>query len=159
MISCRHTGGNIRRNEPEGSGTESGIDPVLRLIRAFVAVLGVIAVVIGILYAARTLHLIYSALSNPESLRSILDRWASAVGGKELDVVIAGDTYRAAGVVAIVVLGAGAVVLAWMSMGLIMTGTKVVFWALGNRRAIKEAPGQPFGPGGPSTEGGDRETP
>jgi len=90
MICCRHTGGNIRRNEPEGSGTESGIDPVLRLIRAFVAVLGVIAVVIGILYAARTLHLIYSALSNPESLRSILDRWASAVGGKELDVVIAG---------------------------------------------------------------------
>jgi hypothetical protein len=148
----------MRRNEPEGSGVESGIDAVLRLIRAFVAVLGVIAIIIGILYAARTLHLIYRALSSPESLRSILDRWASAVGGKELDFVIAGTTYHAADVVAIVVLGAGAVVLAWISMGLILTGTKVVFWALGNRRAIKEVPAQPFGPGGPSTEGGDRET-
>jgi hypothetical protein len=139
------------------------MDAFLRLIRAFVAVLGVTAILIGMLYAARTLHLVYSALSSPETLRSVLDRWASAVGGKELDFVIAGTTYHAADVVAIVVLGAGAVVLAWISMGLILTGTKVVFWALGNRQGIKKVPTRPFGrgsgPGGSSTAGGDTEPP
>jgi hypothetical protein len=153
----------MRRNEAEGSGTEFSMEALHQVIRAFVGILGVIAIIIGLLYAARTFHLIYSALSGPEAMHSIVARWASAVGEKEFDFVISGNTYHLANAVAIVVLGGGAVVLAWISMGLILTGTKVVSWMVGERQAIKEILTHAFGPlgrpSGPPAEGGGGQSP
>lgn len=132
--------------EPPSHGVAFSMESLLQGIRAIAAVLGVIAVIIGVVYATRTFHLIYTALSGPETFQASLDQWASAVGGKELDVVIDGSTYPGAKIVAIIVLGGGAAILAWISMGLIVTGAKAICWTLGDREAVKKILVHAFGP-------------
>jgi len=120
---------------------------LLQIIRAVSAGLGVIAITIGLIYVTRIFSAVFSALQGPETFQGLLDKWIPAVGGDELDIVTSGGaTYHTARLVAIIVLGGGSVVLAWISMGLILTGAKIVSWTLSDREAIKRMLVYAFGP-------------
>jgi hypothetical protein len=103
----------------------------LQVLRAISTILGVAAILTGLVFGVRMFVLILGALRDPEAFQPLLTKWATTVGGEELDIVISGNTYHCARVVAVIVLGAGSVVLAWISMGLMMAGAKVVSWMLG----------------------------
>jgi hypothetical protein len=91
-------------------------------------------------------------LHAPQSFSAHLDQWIAAVGGAQLDFVIAGTTYHSANIVAIMVLGGGVTILAWISIGLVLAGAKMVSWTLGDREAIKKILAYAFGPDKKSTK-------
>ena len=138
----------MRDYKREDSGLGFSTDSLLRLVRAGAAFLGVAAIAIGIVYAMRIFNLIYTTLSGPETFQTHIEKWAPAVGGKELDFIISGNTYHGANIVALVAIGGATAILAWISMGLMVTGAKVVSWTLGDREAIKKMLVHAFGPGG-----------
>jgi len=121
------------------------VQSLLQLIRAAGAILGVIAIVIGLMYVTRIFALIYGALHAPANFDAHLEQWITAVGGEQLDIVVAGTTLHCANIVAIMVLGGGVCILAWISIGLVLAGAKIVSWTLGDREAIKKILASAFG--------------
>lgn len=136
----------MRDDMRENNGFTFNMQSFLQLIRATVAILGIIAIIIGLTYATRMFGLIYTTLQAPEAFQVHLDTWVAAVGGEELNIVVEGTTYPGARVVAIIVLGGGAAILAWIAMGFIRTGAKTVSWILGDREAVKKILLHAFGP-------------
>lgn len=122
------------------------LQSLLQIVRAVGAILGVIAIAIGLVYATRIFALVFAALHSPEAFQAHLDKWVTAVGGGELDVAIGGTTYHGARIIAIMVLGGGAFILMWISMGIILAGAKTVSWTLSDREAVKKVLAQAFGP-------------
>jgi hypothetical protein len=140
----------------EGFGV--GLQTLPQIMRAVGAVLGAIAILIGLVYATRVFGMVITTLHNPEAFQAYLDKWATAVGGAELDVTIDGTTFHCAREVGIMVLGGGTVILGWIAMGFMVAGAKIVSWTAGDREAVKRLLAQAFGstgrpgqnkPGGP----------
>ena len=125
----------------------SGIGVMGRLLRVFATLLGIVAIVVGLVYAVKIFDLVYSNLSAPADFQGVLTQWASAVGGEELDFVHEGGRVPLANIVAILVVGGGTLVLAWVAMGIMLTGAKIVSWTAGDRDAVKKILTHAFGPG------------
>jgi len=138
-------------------GNSFSMHTVLQILRAMSAVLGIVTIIIGVIYAAQIFSLLARALQEPDSIHTYLEIWTEAVGGDELDIVIDGTIYPCANAIAITVLGGIAVCLAWISMGLILTGAKVVSWTLSDREAVKKILKHAFGgEKAPKTEAGGK---
>lgn len=129
----------------EEVGALFSMQSLLQLIRAAAAILGIIAIIMGLVYVTRIFGLILGVLNAPGNFDALLAQWIKAVGGEQLDVVVAGTTLHCANIVAIMVLGGGATILAWISMGLILAGAKIVSWTLGDREAVKKMLASAFG--------------
>jgi len=113
------------------------MDSMLKVIRAIGAILGIVAIVIGLVFATRLFTSVLAALRSPESYQAYIAMWTDAVGGEELSVVIAGQTYRCANVIAIMILGFGVTILACIAMGLMQMGAKTISCTLGDKEAVK----------------------
>ena len=85
-------------------------------------------------------------LRAPEVFQAHMGKWVAAVGGAQLDVVVGGIVVHGAAIFAIFILGGGAAILAWISMGLILAGAKTMSWILGDREAVKKLLVHAFGP-------------
>ncbi len=135
----------MREYEIQNSGPSFSVQSLLQLIRAAAAILGVLIMIIGVVYVTRIFAWIFGVLHDPDSFGANLNQWVAAVGGAQLDFVAPGITYHSANMVAIMVLGGGVVILAWISIGLVMVGAKIVSWTLGDREAIKKILADAFG--------------
>ncbi len=135
----------MKEDGQEDIGSLFSVQSLLQLIRAVGSILGVIAIIIGLVYVTRIFALILGVLNKPESFDTLLDQWIKVVGGEQLDVIIAGTRFHSANLIAIMVLGGGVSILALISMGLILTGAKIVSWTLGDRDAIKKMLASAFG--------------
>ncbi len=135
-----------RLEDQEGCvfGTPEALGSGARLIATG---LGILAIVIGLYCSTKIFFGIYDVLRNPEGFQAIHGQWIEAVGGKELSVQINGDEYPVANLVAILVLGLGALVLAWIAIAVMVTGAKIVSWTSSDREAIKKILAHAFGPG------------
>lgn len=143
------------RADENTEGASFSMESLHQLIRAAGGVLGIITIIIGLVYAMRMFNLILGALGDPEGFQVKLEKWNVAVGGDELSIVIAGVTYQCAQPVAILVLGIGAIVLAWIAMGFIRTGAKIISLTvpvLGDREAVKKILVHAFGAGKTPTQ-------
>ena len=141
----------------ENAGFSFSTQSLLQVIRAVGGGLGVIAIITGLVYATRMFTVIFTALHSPEVFQAHMGKWVAAVGGEQLDLVIGGIVIHGASIFAIFVLGGGATILAWISMGLILAGAKTLSWILGDREAVKKLLVHAFGPEGkpePSKPGG-----
>ena len=118
---------------------------LLQVLRAVGAGLGVVAIITGLMYATRMFAVIFNALHAPEVFQAHMEKWVAAVGGAQLDVVIGGIVIHGASIFAILVLGGGAVLLAWIAMGLILAGARTMAWILGDREAVKRLLVHAFG--------------
>ena len=136
----------MRDHRVDDDGLSFDMQSLLQLIRAAGAILGIIAIILGLTYATRMFGLILDTLHGPEAFQVHLDKWVAAVGGDELNLVIGGATYHGARGVAIMVLGGGVAILAWISMGFILAGAKTVSWTLSDREAVKRLLIHAFGP-------------
>lgn len=127
---------------------DSGMSTLARFLRIAATVLGIVAIVIGLVYATRIFEAAYSNLRAPEGIEGLLDRWEAAVDEDDLTFNIDGERHSFARVVGIVVLGMGGVVLAWLAMGIMVTGAKIISLTAGDREAVKKILTHAFGPAG-----------
>jgi len=130
------------------TGASSNLQPLLQLIRSAAAILGVIAIAVGLFYATRVFGLVFDALNNPEVFQATLDKWVTAVGAKELDIAIEGTStvIHGARPLALATLGGGCFILAWISIGITLAGAKIVAWTLSDREAVRQLLTAAFGP-------------
>jgi len=122
------------------------MDSLLSLMRIIATGLGVITIVIGLFYLTRIFAMVYEGLHAPNSFEIVFARWADAVGGRSMDLVINGNTVPCANILAIAVLGGGMLMLCWITMGVIFTGAKIVSWTAGDRDSIRRILTHAFGP-------------
>jgi uncharacterized membrane protein len=115
----------------------TGLDLFKQVIRAAGGMVGVIAMVTGLVYAAKILKLLYDALSAPEGGQPIL-ALAELLGGAELVVPCEAGNVPLAVPLAVVLLVAALLVMGWLALGLITTGAKVIAFCLTEREAMKD---------------------
>ena len=142
----------------EDSASSFNLQSFLQLIRACGAILGVVTIVIGLVYATRLFGLVFAALDDPAAFQALFGKWVEAVGGDDLNLDVAGTAIRGAPPLAIGVIGGGVFILTWLSMGLIGVGAKTVSWLLGDREAVKKVLAHALGPARrsePGTPGGN----
>jgi hypothetical protein len=136
----------MREHGTEDGGITFSMQSLMQGARVVGAVLGIIAIIIGLVYATRVFDLVLNTLQAPDAFAVHLDKWVEAVGGEQLDLTVAGETLHGSRVFAIVILGGGAIVLVWLSLGFIIVGAKTVSWTLSDREAIKKLLVHTFGP-------------
>ena len=151
----------MREYNHQDSGSGLTVQAFMNILRLAATGLGIVVIIIGLVYATRIFHVIYTTLQSPEAFQSLLDQWVAVLGGKELDLTIAGGTFHGANVFSVLVLGGGAAILAWIAIGLILAGAKIVSWTTGDSDTIKRILRHTYGSErkvqGPSTREYDRE--
>ncbi|HWB10953.1 MAG TPA: hypothetical protein VG826_17125 [Pirellulales bacterium] len=128
----------------EGPSAASLLETVAR---ACANLVGVIAVVAGLWLAMDLFGAVYRGLNSPENVRPLLQQWAETLGGEKLTVKIGEERYPLASLVAVLVVGAGCCVLAWLAMGVMLTGAKIITWTSSDREAIRRILQHALGPG------------
>jgi len=130
------------------TGTSPNLQPLLQFIRAIAAILGVIAIGVGLFYATRVFGLVFAALNDPVTFQATLDKWVTAVGAKELDIAVEGTStvIHGARPLALATLGGGAFILSWIAIGITLAGAKIVAWTLSDREAVRQLLTAAFGP-------------
>lgn len=122
------------------------VQSFLNFLRAAGALVGLVAMIIGLGYAVRIFTLISDTLTSPDGFSLYLDQWIAAAGGDELNIVVNGIQYNVAVIVTVLIVGGGTALLAWMSLAFIVTGAKAISWTLGDRAAVKKLLTHAFGP-------------
>jgi hypothetical protein len=132
----------------ENTGDSINLQPLLQFIRATAAILGVIAIAVGLYYATRVFGIVFGALNDPEAFQATLDKWVTAVGAKELDIAVEGTStvIHGARPIALATLFGGAFILSWIAIGITLAGAKIVSWTLSDREAVKQILTYAFGP-------------
>src|SRR5262249_28110473 len=100
---------------------------------------------IGVYFAIRIFGDIYSGLRQPERITPTIESWERIIGGKDLDITIAGQSYPAGRVPAIVILGGRCWALAYVAIGLMSAGARIVSWTATDRQAVRRILLQTFG--------------
>jgi hypothetical protein len=136
----------MRDYERKPESNSFSLQPLFQIIRALGALFGMAIMLVGVVCVARVFSLIYRALHAPVTLQALLREWTEAVGGAQLDIIVAGTTLHGANYVALGVLGGGGTVLAWIGMGLIVAGAKTVSLTLSDHEAIKRLLAETLGP-------------
>ena len=121
-------------SERSGSG--------LRLLASFV---GIVAVVAGLVLAGLVFYTIYDNLTHPRDADRLISRWSDTLGGDDLVLEVRGQQYPAGELLAVLVLGGGAAILAWLALGIMVTGAKVISWTASDREAIRQILRSAFG--------------
>ena len=136
---------------------ESGSDPqgamewFKQVIRSVGGLAGVIAIVVGVVYVTKVIKLLLDLLSAPDGGASV-GAMVEMLGGAELTIASAHGPVAIATPLAVLFFIAGLLVLGWLSLGLIITGAKVVSYCLTDRKSIKELLSYAFGPKGKPEE-------
>ena len=121
------------------------LDQAGRLVRLIASVIGMILIIAGLIYALKLFNLVFDNLSSPQNFIEIFKPWIEVVGGDAFNFRVAGKPYPVANVITLGVLGAGGFLLAWIAMGLMLTGAKIVSWTTSDREAILKILNHVFG--------------
>ena len=133
---------------PPGDTPIISMSQALELLPRLCAnVVGIIAVVAGLWLAMDLFGAIYRGLNSPDNTRPILQKWAETLGGDKLTVKVDDQSYPLASLAAAIVVGAGCVLLTWLSLGVMLAGAKIISMTTGDREAIRRLLQHALGPG------------
>ncbi len=107
-------------------------------LRALGGLLGLLAMLFGILYASRIFNRLFAALKDPVALETTFQQWTHTLGLSELSLQIAENHIPLGNLFTILVLGLMLLLLVWLALKLVITGAKVLAWSLGEREAVKQ---------------------
>jgi hypothetical protein len=116
----------MRRPGVQEAGLGVSAESVAVLGRAAATCVGIIAIVVGLVCAVKVFNEVYASMLAPESLQPTFVKWTEVVGGDSLKVEVDGVTYNAARPTAILVFVVEQLVLAWIAMGIMFVGARVV---------------------------------
>ncbi|MFW6303274.1 MAG: hypothetical protein ACOC2L_01515 [Candidatus Sumerlaeota bacterium] len=128
-----------------GSSNFFSLKSIKECVRIAGSLLGLLAIIIGLIYATRIFGLIYSALSSPEFFDDQIDKWALVIGGDALQSSSEAGTLHFYRVAAVGVLAGASSLLAFISATLMVIGARIISWTLSDREAIKRILKSAFG--------------
>ncbi len=113
-------------------------DILQQVVRFGGAFVGIVLIVIGLAFAMKIFGVIVATLNAPGNIRTLVEDWTRIVGNEQLTVLYEGKEIAVGPVIAVGILGVGALVLVSISMQLITNGAKVISITLGEREALKQ---------------------
>jgi hypothetical protein len=126
------------RDEPPHPPPPESIGNILSAGMRFIATgLGLVVIVFGLWAALKIFGAVYAVIVAPTGFAGTFKAWVDAVGGAKLDVALPNGTFPLAPLVAALILGGGTFILAWIGLGMMLTGAKIVSWTQGDREAVK----------------------
>jgi len=132
-------------NNEHGGDPQAGLNIFKQVIRASGGAAGVLAILVGLVYAGHLLKLILGLLSSPDGSKPVLE-FAEMLGGSELVAPSAYGNVPLAMPLTLAFFIAGLLLFGWLALGLITTGAKVVAYCLTDRKSIKQLLTYAFGP-------------
>ncbi len=105
----------------------SAIGPLLRLLAAAI---GVALVVVGLMFVVKVLTGIPTALKDPQSAESLVNKWSDVLGFDEGGLIeYDGQKYPVGRIAATLVLGMGTMVIGSVALRCITAGTSILLSA------------------------------
>ncbi len=123
--------------ETRGPGEIQIMDTVLQVIRLCGAVIGLVLIVTGLVFALKLFGVIATTLNTPGNLQGLVEQWSRLVGNDSLKAVYEGQTMELGPLVAVGILGVGGLVLVSIAFRLITVGANVISITVGEKEAIK----------------------
>lgn len=120
--------------EPAGEPSLFSPDAAMRLAASAV---GIAAILVGLWFAIKLFGAIAEGLQSPEAYRESIQQWTTLVGGEGLKVKVGEQEFALAPAIALAAIGMGLVLLTWLSLGVMLTGARIVSWSSGEREAVK----------------------
>jgi len=126
---------------------ESSVSAFASLMRVLATVLGIVAIIVGLVYAMKIFDVVYRNVREPEGMRASIDKWQEALGADDIVVPVEGAAVHCGKIVTIAVIGCAVLILVRIAMGIMAVGGKIISWTAGDREAVKRILTHAFGPG------------
>lgn len=107
-------------------------------LRMLAAIIGMAAIVFGFVFAGKLFFAVKDALLDPAGLYSVVAEWEQVIDGEEMTAPVADGEMPLGRIVAVVIVGAGTIVLVWIALGFVTTGARVVSWVVSDLDATKK---------------------
>lgn len=131
-----------------GPGSSESFSTMLESgVRMLASLLGIVIIIVGLFLTLKTFSLLYDGLTDPNGFAPILQQLRDAIGGDKAKIQVNGQELQLAPMLAVFTLGTGMFVLTWLSLGVMLTGAKIISWMSGEREAIKRILRHSLGPG------------
>lgn len=120
-----------------GAGIESAPFSLESIARLFASTVGIIAILLGLWLALKLFGAVAEGLQSPDAYKETFQQWTALLGGDRMKVKV-GDQELALGpTVALGAVSIGLMVLTWLTLGIMLTGAKIVSWTSTDREAVK----------------------
>lgn len=106
-------------------------------LRLCASVVGIVTILIGLWLALKLFGAVAEGLRSPDAFSETWKQWAAVVGGDGLKLKIGEEEVAFAPAASVAAVGMGLCLLTWLSLGVMLTGAKIVAWASGEREAVK----------------------
>jgi hypothetical protein len=127
--------------DPMNSPGEASAEPALfspeLAMRLCASAVGIVTILIGLWLALTLFGMIAEGLRTPEAFTETWKQWAAVVGGDGLKLKVGEQEVAFAPAASVAAVGMGLSLLTWLSLGVMLTGAKIVAWASGEREAVK----------------------
>ncbi|HUY31926.1 MAG TPA: hypothetical protein VMV69_04035 [Pirellulales bacterium] len=133
-----------RPNDPSLATSSFSLEGGGRLVATC---LGIVVIVVGLWATLKVFNALYDGLRAPRESTELFRQWADTVGGDKLTIDVNGTKLAGAPYLAVTVIGGGTFLLCWLAMGIMLAGAKIIFWASGDREAVKKILRYALGPG------------
>jgi len=126
--------------------TPSTVQSLKTFISLAASIAGIIILLYGFKLCIDIFMLLYSALTEPAQIASVLNQWAQTDLLKSLTFTLGERTFSLAHILAIIIGGGCAVLLGWLAITMMQTGARIISWTSNEEEAIKKILKNAFGP-------------
>ena len=127
--------------DPMNSPSDPRLDAPLFSADVFVrlcaSAVGIVTILIGLWLALKLFGTIAQGLRTPDAFSETWKQWAAVVGGDGLKLKVGEQEAAFAPAASVAAVGMGLSLLTWLSLGIMLTGAKIVAWASGEREAVE----------------------
>ena len=125
-------------NQPGGAGvSEPAAFSPDAAIRVCASAVGIVTILVGLWLAVKLFAAIAAGLQSPDNYRETIQQWTAVVGGDGLKLKVGEQEIALAPAIALGAIGLGLSLLTWLSLGVMLTGAKIVSLSSGDREAVK----------------------
>ncbi len=120
-----------------GAGIEPAAVSLESIARLFASTVGIIAIVIGLWLALKLFGAVAEGLQSPDSYKETFQQWTALLGGDRLKIKVGDQEFALGPMAALGAVSIGLMVLTWLTLGVMLTGAKIVSWTSTDREAVK----------------------
>lgn len=138
----------MRDDDSRDMEPQVSIAEILRnSFRVMAAAFGILLILMGLYFASQLFGAAYSVVTAPDQFGPVVEKWSEFLGGDEPIIdVNNGQVKIQPQLFAFLALGGAGLVMLWLSLSVITTGARIVYWMGTDLDAVKRVLGSVFGP-------------